>query len=92
MRERVRRCMCGSVGRSDAHSTIYFAHSSRSARGKAVRLVVCELCDNLAVWAPIWHCGAVRQCVAVRAAVCGSARGSVRQCVAVRLWQCVAVR
>ena len=37
------------------------------------------------------QCAAVRQCVAVRAAACGSARSSVRQCVAVRVWQCVAV-
>jgi hypothetical protein len=29
------------------------------------------------------QCGVVRQCVAVRAAVCGNSRGSVWQCVAV---------
>jgi hypothetical protein len=40
----------------------------------------------------IWQCGAVRQCVAVCAAVRGSARGSVRQYEAVRLRQYVAVR
>jgi hypothetical protein len=38
-------------------------------------------------WGSVWQCGsvAVRQCVAVCAAVRGSARSSVRQCVAVRV-------
>ena len=44
-----------------------------------------------AVQADGWQC-ARRQCVAVRAAVSGSARGSVRQYVAVRMRQYVAVR
>jgi hypothetical protein len=40
----------------------------------AVRLVVCELCDNLAVWGS----AAVCVCGSALAAVCGSAHSGVR--------------
>jgi hypothetical protein len=56
-----------------------FAQCARQCA--AVRLVVCELCDNLAVWGSAAVCDSapccVRQCALLYAAECGSALAMV---------------
>jgi hypothetical protein len=81
----VRAVVCGSVWLCVAVRPVVCGNARGSVR--AVRLVVCELCDNL-----LAVCSSAAVCGSALAAVCGSARNSVRQCVAVCLQQYMVVR